>query len=250
MSISLVLSGGAARGAFHLGVLHFLEEQNIPIKSYSGSSIGAIISVSHASGISAKQQLDIFCSKELKAIFKFNYFNKGFLKIDETHPIINKLLPIKELEDLNKEVFINAYDLKSKKVHYFNSGNTHKLCLASSALVPLFRPIIYNNMQLIDGGLFDNMPIKPLLNSKNEIYTVDLMPSKNSFSNTNHNSKTSILKQLKKTVFKQLIENTKFTLKHTNYYISSPKILDYKMFSFKQLKDLFDLGYKEAQKHF
>lgn len=253
MSISLVLSGGAARGAFHLGVLCFLEEQNIQIKAYSGSSIGAIISVSHASGVSAKQQLEIFCSKQLKSIFKFNYFNKGLLKIDENHSIINDLLPIKKLQNLNKEVFVNAYDLNSKKVHYFNSGNTHKLCLASSALIPLFRPIKYENMTLIDGGLFDNMPIKPLLKSSNDIYTIDLMPSKNSFlspSNAHKSKKTTIIKKFKKTVFKQLIQNTKFTLNHTNHYISTPQLLEYKMFSFKQLKDLFNLGYKEAQKHF
>lgn len=103
MKLGLVLSGGAARGAFHLGVLQFLEEQNIKIDVYSGSSIGAIISVSHASGISAKEQLKIFSSNDIKQVLKFNYLNKGLLKIDTKHQILNELLPIKNLETYLKK---------------------------------------------------------------------------------------------------------------------------------------------------
>ena len=67
-NIALALGGGAARGAFHLGVLDFCEQNCIQIQAYSGSSIGAIISASHASGISAKEQLKIFNSKERRDI--------------------------------------------------------------------------------------------------------------------------------------------------------------------------------------
>ena len=63
-NLALALSGGVARGAFHLGVLDFCEQHNIDIKAYSGSSVGAIISASHASGVKAKEQLKIFSSKE------------------------------------------------------------------------------------------------------------------------------------------------------------------------------------------
>ena len=93
-NLALVLGGGAARGAFHLGVLDFIEKNNIEIKAYSGSSIGAIISASHASGISAKEQLKIFSSKDIKQIFKFNYFKKSIFKIDSLHKIIKELLQI------------------------------------------------------------------------------------------------------------------------------------------------------------
>ena len=66
------------------------------------------------------------------------------------------------------------YDLKKKELHYFNSGNTLTLCMASSALVPVFKPISYKEMLLIDGGLFDNIPIKPLQNRGYDIYAIDL----------------------------------------------------------------------------
>ena len=70
-NLALCLGGGAARGAFHLGVLDFCEQHNIDIKAYSGSSIGSIISASHASGINAREQLKIFSSKELRKSHKY-----------------------------------------------------------------------------------------------------------------------------------------------------------------------------------
>ncbi|RXK11517.1 patatin [Halarcobacter mediterraneus] len=246
MSFALVLSGGAARGAFHLGVLHFLEEQNIKIEAYSGSSIGAIICTSHASGVKAKEQLKIFSSKDIKKAIKFNYLKKGLFRIDEKHPILKELLPINNLEEIPKKVYINAYDLKTKKLYYFDKGNTHSLCMASSALPPLFKPINYKNMQLIDGGLFDNMPIKPLENKNYTIYTLDLLPHQSKENNTKNNP----FKFVKRKIFTQFIENAKYSKIHSDYYITSPKIHQFKMFTFKELKDCFNLGYKEAQKYF
>ena len=180
--LAIALGGGAARGAFHLGVLHFMEENNIQIEAYSGSSIGAIISASHASGVKAKEQLKIFSSDDLKKVLKFNYFKNGLLKIQKDHKILNDLLPIKRLEEIPKKTIITAYDLKKRKLHYFDKGDTHLLCMASSALIPIFKPISYKNMYLIDGGLFDLVPVKPFLNNKEkenyEILAIDLFPKK------------------------------------------------------------------------
>lgn len=246
-NLALVLGGGAARGAFHLGVLAFIEDSNIDIKAYSGSSIGAIIAASHASGISAREQLKIFSSKDMKEIFKFNYFKNGLLKIDPYHKIIKELLPIKNIEEIPKTVWVNAYDLKKRELLYFSKGDTISLCMASSALSPIFKPISYENMYLIDGGLFDNLPIKPLLNKNYEICTVDLFTKPK----VNHlKTKTSIVKKIKKRVLNQLYINHKFTLENTDYYLGSERIRDFSLFTFQELQECFNLGFKEAQKHF
>ncbi|MBP7741802.1 MAG: patatin-like phospholipase family protein [Aliarcobacter sp.] len=248
-NLALVLGGGAARGAFHLGVLDFIEKNNIEIKAYSGSSIGAIISASHASGISAKEQLKIFSSKDIKQIFKFNYFKKSLFKIDSLHKIIKELLPIEKLEDIPKPIWVNTYDLKKKKLHYFSSGDTISLCMASSALAPLFKPVSYKNMLLIDGGLFDNIPIKPLLNKGYDICSIDLFAKRNileSYKKINLN----LIKEIKKSLFTQLHQNHKFSLINTTYYLGSMQIRDFSLFSFKELEECFKLGFKEAQNHF
>ncbi len=245
-NLALTLGGGAARGAFHLGVLDFYEKNSIEIQAYSGSSIGSIISVSHASGISAKEQLKIFSSKELRKTLKFNYFKNGLLKIEHTSKIIDELIPIKKLEDLPKPVYINAYDVKKKKLHYFNSGDSVTLCMASSALVPIFQPIKYKNMYLIDGGLFDNVPIKPLQNKGYEIFAVDLFPQRV----LQTTRRTNPLKLIKRKFFKKLYENHSYSLANTNHYLGSCQIRNFSLFTFKELEECFNLGFKEAQNHF
>lgn len=244
MKFALVLSGGAARGAFHLGVLHFLEEQNIQIDAYSGSSIGSIISVSHASGVRAKEQLKIFSSSEFKKVLKFNYFKKGLIKIDTNHKILNELLPIKNFEDLPKKVYVNAYDMKKKELHYFDKGDTHTLCMASSALIPIFKPIVYDKKSLIDGGLIDNLPIRPFLDGNHHICSVDLMPRQHHTQKKRKNFNP--IKFAKKKIFSHWIDNANYSIKHSDQYISNQKIRSFKMFTFKELNECFNLGYKEA----
>lgn len=245
-NLAITLGGGAARGAFHLGVLDFCEQNNIEFQAYSGSSIGAIISASHASGVSAREQLKIFKSKDVKQALKFNYFKNGILKIDHSNKIVKELLPIEKLEDIPKPVFVNAYDVKEKKLHYFNEGDTVTLCLASSALVPIFKPIKYKNMYLIDGGLFDNLPIKPLEDKGYEIYSVDLFTKKQG----SFLKKINPIKAIKRRVFTQLYHNNKYSLANTHQYLGTPHIRNFSLFTFNELDECFHLGFKEAQKHF
>ena len=247
MNLALVLSGGAARGAFHLGILAYLEEKGIEINAYSGTSIGAIISCSHASGIEARKMLEIFKSDDIKKVLKFNYFKKGLLKIDIEHPVLDTLLPIKKIENLPKKVTINAYDINSKEILYFDKGDTHTLCLASSALIPIFRPIHYKKYDLIDGGLFDNLPIKPLENKNYDIYTIDLMPR-----STQDEKKKSFnpIKPFKRKLFETRFKNGTYSIHNSDVYITHPKLRDTDMFTFEGLEESFKLGYEEAPKYF
>ncbi|HQL00919.1 MAG TPA: patatin-like phospholipase family protein, partial [Smithellaceae bacterium] len=50
--IGLVLGGGGARGAAHVGVLRVLEEMKIPISCIAGTSIGSIVGCLYAAGLS------------------------------------------------------------------------------------------------------------------------------------------------------------------------------------------------------
>ncbi len=248
MSLALVLGGGAARGAYHLGFLHFCDENHIKIEAFSGASIGAIVGASYASGVSAKEQFRILSSKEARKNLKFNYFkDTGLIRIDTDTKITDELFPIKKLEDMPKPVWVNAYDLKEKKLHYFNSGDTVPLCLGSSALRVLFPPIKYQNMSLIDGGYFDNLPLKPLENQGYDILTIDLFAHKKL---TKPSIGASMYSKIKRHFLVQLYQNRRYTLEHTDYYLGSEYITDFYLFTFHQMQDCFDLGYKEAVEFF
>ena len=69
--VGLVLSGGGAKGAAHIGVIKALEENNIPIDYITGTSIGAIIGSLYAMGYSPEEMLELMLSKE------FSYWQTG-----------------------------------------------------------------------------------------------------------------------------------------------------------------------------
>ena len=60
--IGLVLSGGGAKGAAHIGVLKYIEEAGIPIDYIAGTSMGSIVGGMYALGYSADEILDIISS--------------------------------------------------------------------------------------------------------------------------------------------------------------------------------------------
>src|SRR5690349_3828438 len=51
----LVLSGGGARGAAHIGVLRVLEEMRVPVDCIAGTSMGALVGAAYASGMSVPE---------------------------------------------------------------------------------------------------------------------------------------------------------------------------------------------------
>lgn len=53
--VGLVLSGGGARGGAHIGVLRVLEEMRIPVDVVVGTSAGAIVGASYASGMPLRE---------------------------------------------------------------------------------------------------------------------------------------------------------------------------------------------------
>ncbi|MGS0726864.1 patatin-like phospholipase family protein, partial [Shewanella sp. 0m-11] len=67
--IGLVLSGGGAKGAAHIGVLKVLEEKQIPIDYITGTSIGAYVGGMYALGYSAA---------EIEAIMMNTNWDKGY----------------------------------------------------------------------------------------------------------------------------------------------------------------------------
>src|SRR6187549_4305194 len=68
--IGLVLSGGGARGAAHIGVLKVLEENHVPIDAIAGTSMGAVVGGLYASGLSAAEIERIMTSVDWEDAFR------------------------------------------------------------------------------------------------------------------------------------------------------------------------------------
>ncbi|MDH4944496.1 patatin-like phospholipase family protein [Sulfurimonas sp. C5] len=240
--IVLALSGGGARGAYHLGVLHYLDEHNIKVKAICATSIGSIVATSYAAGISPKQQLEILKSKEVKKLFKFNWFKTSVFNIDTNAAILKKLVPLTDMSQLSIPVYITAVDLDEAQERVFNKGDIYQLCQASSALIPFFQPVKIEEKTYIDGGVFNHIPIAPLINCKVPILGVNLHPF---VKNVNP---LSLFSYLKRSITSTMQKNTQKAKELCDYFIESPKITDYSIFSLKNFDALFELGYQEAKK--
>ena len=65
-SVGLVLSGGGAKGLYHIGVIQALEENEIPIDYVAGTSMGSIIAALYAAGYSPEEMREIVDSGQIK----------------------------------------------------------------------------------------------------------------------------------------------------------------------------------------
>lgn len=240
LEISLALSGGAARGAFHLGFIEALQENGVTIKAISGSSAGALVGGAISCGISPKDALEVFKSKEFKKIFKFSWFSKGLFEIDLKAKVLDSIFLFDDLSQTKIPFFVCVTDFDNQRVLYLNKGNAKKLICASCALVPFFKPITYNNIVMVDGGFSDLMPVDPLKQYDYKILGINIMPS------------LRPQKYTFKTITQRMLEifmstNLQTNIKKCHWYVAPKEILSAKMFSFKGLQKNFDLGYKYAQ---
>lgn len=64
--VGLVLSGGGAKGLYHIGVIQALEENGVPIDYVAGTSMGSIIAGLYAAGYSPEQMREIVASGDVK----------------------------------------------------------------------------------------------------------------------------------------------------------------------------------------
>lgn len=158
----LVLSGGGARGFAHLGVIQALNEAGIYPDVISGTSAGAIVGALIADGYSPAEVMKIPNSNKW-----FNYIRPtmpkdGLLQISGIIRILRDNLRAKTFEELKIPLFVTATNLNRGTIEYFSSGELFQPVIASASIPVLFKPVIINNFHYVDGGVLDNLPIKPI----------------------------------------------------------------------------------------
>lgn len=239
--ISLALSGGGSRGAYHLGVLQYIDEIGLEIDAISGTSIGALVGVSYASGVKPKDQLEIFKSKEFKSVFSFKPLGASLFSINLKSEILDQLFLETKLENLKIPTTITAVNLHNGKNLYFDSGDVVKLCMASCALIPVFAPVQYENMLLADGGIINHMPLDPLENNNSKIVGINLHPI------FEKNTKNTLWENFKRALYIMTFSQNRQSQDKCDILITTPMLSKYSILSFKHLDELFELGYSDAK---
>ena len=91
----------------------------------------------------------------------------GLLQISGIAKILESHLQGKNFEELKIPLFICATDLNNGKAVYFSKGELITAVIASASIPVLFKPVIINKIYYVDGGVLDNLPVKPIENNCN-----------------------------------------------------------------------------------
>ena len=191
--IGLVLSGGAARGLAHIGVLRAIEEQNITIDAVAGTSMGAVIGALYAAGYSVdaiekiateldwayaltddpersrlpfkrkQDDFDFLVKSRLTLKDGGIRFPTGLLQGQQLDLVLNDLFASvptnKSFDDLAIPFRAVATDMASGEEVLLDAGNLAQAVRASMSIPGLLAPLELDGRLLVDGGIANNIPI-------------------------------------------------------------------------------------------
>ncbi|WDL82216.1 patatin-like phospholipase family protein [Aeromonas bestiarum] len=191
--IALVLSGGGAKGAAHIGILKVLEEKRIPIDIIVGTSMGSYVAGMYAMGLSAeeverttlaidwnkgyqdkvgrdelslrkKQQSEKY---QLRTDIGINgdsvQFPDGFFQGQSMASLLrhatSNLPAQKSFDDLPIPYRAVATDMETVTPFVLDSGSLAKAMQASMSIPGALKPVEWEGHILADGGTVNNMPV-------------------------------------------------------------------------------------------
>jgi NTE family protein len=192
--VGLVLSGGGARGAAHIGVLKALEDMRIPIDVISGTSMGAVVGGLYASGMSVAdiEKLmtsidwqDAFTDRPSREDLSFRrkqddtdfpvrlplgvkggrvLLPKGLIQGQKLQQILRTAtIPVAHVErfdDLPIPFRALATDLETGDAVLLDQGDLTSSLRASMSIPGVFAPVEVDGRLLVDGGIANNLPIE------------------------------------------------------------------------------------------
>ncbi|MFN3938964.1 MAG: patatin-like phospholipase family protein [Chitinophagales bacterium] len=161
--LGITLSGGAARGIAHIGVLQALTENEIHPTIISGCSAGAIAGVLYAAGVPPTEIYRQIENKNLYSIIKVGLPDKGMMELAYIRTLLQKILKHDSFDKLPKEFYLSVTNLNKGGCEIIHTGN-HLIdfVIASSSIPLIFKPVKINNHLYVDGGVINNLPAEAI----------------------------------------------------------------------------------------
>lgn len=191
--VGLVLGGGGARGAAHIGVLRVLERERIPIDYIAGTSMGAIVGGLYAAGYSPDEIEAVLASIDWKAMFDDEpgridkpmrrkeddlrflldfklglrdgqiQFPRGVVQGQKLMLLLRRLLvstwQVKDFDDLPIPFRCVGTDIGAGEAVVFEDGDLATAIRSSMSVPAAFAPIRVRGRLMVDGGIMNNVPV-------------------------------------------------------------------------------------------
>ncbi len=160
-TIGLALSGGAARGMAHVGVLRALTENNIRIDCIAGTSAGALVGGAWAAGMSVDQIADLGRKLRWRDLGRMTMSRLGIQSNERMEQYLRANLPITRFEDLTIPFAAVATDLKTGGAVVMRDEGDVPFAIRASCTIPgWYVPVAdQQGRQLVDGGLVAVIPV-------------------------------------------------------------------------------------------
>ncbi len=237
--IALVLSGGGARGIAHVGLLKALNDNGIYPKEISGTSMGAIIGLLYAAGLSPIEIINKI--EELKFYDLISSFGKIRKRsLDILYPIIKKAIGVTRFDQLEIPLHIAVSNVNYGRAEMISKGDCIHAALASASIPFVFRAYSNGSMDFVDGGLLNNFPIDPFLGSDYSIIGCDVNYL-GFVKDTNR-----MLPYIERTIRMALFQNVRIRERLCDFLLEPKDIGEYTSFDFKSARKLFEIGEKDA----
>ena len=190
--IGLVLGGGGAKGAAHIGVIKVLEEMHVPVDCIAGTSMGAIVGAAYATGLSAQQLEQVMTAVNWREILAsapredipvrrkgLDFIYTNGLQLGVSHGSVlapGGLVPTHQIETMFRRIVAGtgpladfdklpipyravATNLETGQMVVFDHGDLALAMRASMAVPGAFAPVEYEGSLLVDGMLVRNLPV-------------------------------------------------------------------------------------------
>jgi NTE family protein len=190
-SIGLALGGGGARGLAHITVLEAFDELGIRPGIVAGSSMGALVAVAFAAGMSARDIADFALSRVssraeiarrligggLGDLFKLvDFSGRLTAQLDAQH-LVDLFLPDTvpaRFDQLDIPALVIATDYYRRDAHIFSDGALKPALAASIALPGIMKPRLIDGRVMIDGAIASPLPFDILIPHADHIIAIDV----------------------------------------------------------------------------
>lgn len=273
MKNALCFCGGGIKAIAHIGVIKALEDNNIKFDYVSGTSSGSIIASMYALNFSYDSMIQCF----RKYSNKINYFDfknvaiflknliignefliDGLNSGDKLLKMLNNefgdikinqiqmplIIPAVNLLDEKLYIFTNVKRENEIGINYVNGITVPNAIRASCSYPGVFSPHKYNNKIFVDGGIVENLPWKEAKKmGANKVLSI-VFVQKNYKKCCN-----SIFQVLDKSFDLLVKELEKYEWQGTDYLLKIPVDSSIGLLKYKNIDDLFNLGYNETIKN-
>ena len=271
--VGLVLSGGGAKGAAHIGVIRALEDNGIPIDYITGTSMGAIIGGLYAAGYSPDEMEAIITSKDFgnwvsgEMDPEYTYFFKkedpnpswinlrfNYDSVLTTNFLPTNLVSPQEMDFAFMKMFAGpsaasrgnfdslmipfrcvASDVALTRQAVLKSGDLGRSIRASMTFPFYFRPITIDGRLMFDGGMYNNFPADVMYND----FFPDIIIGSKVAGNYGPPKSNDIVSQIQS----MLMVESKYDIPCDNGVLIEPKMKTVNVLDFSHTREFIDSGY-------